>query len=411
MLKGHVLVVLSVFLTALSALSSKEVLPPVLFLPGYGSSKLYCIFDSEKSIPKSCQDGKMEAGKKYLIDVDGQYITNIDCVYDLLQLNFDPKTLTYASSKGVEVLTESLGSFSGIDTVYSPFQSALESWGYQEGTNLFGVPYDYRLMSDRALSSVGFIQHLKSLVESAYHKNGDRKVLLVGHSNGGPTMYTFLQSSLVSQSWKKTYVAGMIGLSGNYLGQMNMIRDFTHHDNPKQQNMTCSWEATVGSITWGGYEAVKDVPIVTTRVGTTSERNYTAKVEDLAQLFTESGHSDWAQQLQALNGIAPSQENTMDRSRHPEVDTFCLYGSNISTSYSFRFSGDSMSAEPVETLFMEGDDNQEIFDNSFCNVWATQQNAHHFYFESKAFPNVHHMEMISDDAVLDEVHRIIQRYL
>lgn len=410
MLTGHFLLVLTSLVAALSVVLSKDALPPVLFLPGYGSSKLYCMFDSEKSIPATCEDGKLEAGKKYLIEEDGTYITNIDCVYDLLQLNFDPRTLTYSSPEGVHVFTESMGSFSGIDTVYSPFQSALESWGYKEGVNLFAVPYDYRLMSDRSLSSVGFIRHLKSLVENAYHNNGGRKVLLAGHSNGGPTMYTFLQSSLISRNWKTMYVAGMIGLSGNFLGQMNMIRDFTHHDNPKQQNMTCSWEATVGSITWGGYDATKDVPIVTTGFGTTSERNFTAKVEDLAVLFTESGHSDWAQQLKALSGISPSKENTMDRSRHPEVDTFCLFGSNISTSYSFRFSGDAMSSDPAETLFMEGDDNQEIFDNSFCNVWASTKEFQQFYFEAKAFPNVHHMDMISDSAVLEEIHRIIQRY-
>jgi hypothetical protein len=394
----------------------EEKLPPVLFLPGYGSSLLYGTVDSIENIPVSCRDGHIQPNQSFLIDVDGYTITSIDCVFDLLLLNFDTKSGYYFPPKGISVSTRFNASADGIESIYGPFFKTLETWGYQIGLNLFGVPYDYRLMSDKMYSSTGFITDLMQLIEKTYSLNGGRKVFLIGHSNGGPTMYTFLRSSQVSLEWKQTYMAGMIGLSGNFLGQMNSIRDYTYHTNPKQQNMTCSWEGSLGSVTWGGYEPVQIVPIVSTYVGTPAERNFSAKMDDLYSLFEESGRADWAAQLRAIYGLPPTGnsdstwENTMDRSRHPQVDVYCLYGSSLKTSYSFRFGGSSTDAEPVETLYMDGDDNQDIFDNAFCNVWGKDSKAVQHKLEAKGFPGVRHMEMISNPKVLEEIRRIVTSY-
>ena len=85
--------------------------------------------------------------------------------------------------------------------------------------NLFGAPYDYRFMSSQSIIASGLVKSLVDVVEQAYRLNGGRKVVLMGHSNGGPTLYSFLTSSqsdnsLVTQEWKDKYIAAMIGLSG-----------------------------------------------------------------------------------------------------------------------------------------------------------------------------------------------------
>lgn len=382
-------------------------LPPVFYLPGYGASKLFATINATEFIPPSCVSCNVPVGESF----DIESVVNGDaCVTDLLTMIFDPATGNYNYPPGIRVFVENIGSFATISSNNYVFPKYLESWGYQEGLNLYGVPYDYRLMSDRSFTAAGFIQEVKQLVEKVYTLNGNRRVFFVGHSNGGPTMYAFLQSSLLNVDWKKKYVAGMIGLSGNFLGQMNAIYDYTYDENTHEQNMVGSWEGAMGSITGGGYAAVADVPIITTYVGTPSERNYTAKMEDLVQLFEDSGRKDWAQQLRMLNGIAPSTENTMDRSRHPEVDVFCLYGSEVKTTYGFQFATGMMDAEEINTLYMKGDGDQDHFDNAFCNTWKDQPQGNNYRFEAQAFPGVHHMQMISNPKVLSTVKDILTSY-
>lgn len=382
-------------------------LPPVFYLPGYGASALFAKISAPKYIPPSCASCNIPVGESFEIE---SVVDDDACVTDLLTMIFDPITGNYSYPPGIRVFVENIGSFATIGSNNYVFPKYLESWGYQEGFNLYGVPYDYRLMSDRSFIAAGFIQDVKLLVEKVYVLNGNRRVFFVGHSNGGPTMYTFLQSSLLSADWKKKYVAGMIGLSGNFLGQMNAMYDYTYNENTSEQNMVGSWEGAMGSVTWGGYEAVQDVPIITTYVGTPSERNYTAKMDDLVQLFVDSGRSDWAQQLRMLNGIAPSTENTMDRSRHPEVDVFCLYGSEVKTSYAFQFSTGMMDAKEIKTLYTKGDGDQDHFDNAFCHVWKDQPQGSNYRFDAHAFPGVHHMQMISNPKVLSTVKDILVSY-
>ena len=60
--------------------------------------------------------------------------------------------------------------------------------------------------------------------EACIANNNSSGVLLIGHSNGGPTIYSFQES--MEKTWFGKYVDGMIGLSGNYLSQMNAIKKF-----------------------------------------------------------------------------------------------------------------------------------------------------------------------------------------
>jgi len=154
---------------------------------------------------------------------------------------------------------------------------------------LFGVPYDYRFMSDEYYSSSGFIDNVKALIEKAYTINKGRRVFLIGHSNGGPTMYSFLTSKKVSQEWKDRYMAGMIGLSGNFLGQMNCITSFLYNPDSSNQEMAASWEANYGSVTWGGFEPALSANIVTTFANTPQEKNYSSSLVDVSQLFEDIG--------------------------------------------------------------------------------------------------------------------------
>ena len=380
-------------------------LVPMLFMPGYGSSHLSAIIDNEESIPSTCDGSGITVNQRISLTANTSLISNFPtCVDALLMIDYDRSTHTFSFPKGITVSTDELGPFSSITQNYRVFANELVSWGYELHRNLFAIPYDYRFMSSKSFEEVGLVSTLKKFIERDYHENGKQKVLIAGHSNGGPTMYSFFTSSQLSKTWKDQYIAGMISLSGNMLGQMNFIHSAVK-PTTSALNASWTWEGNYGSLPWGGYPEVADIPIVTSFYQSAQEKNYTAKLSDLQDMFRHVERYDWEDRISGIYEI-----NMMNRTFPPMVDTYCLYGSNLSTTYRFIFNGDIQQADADIILSMEGDDNQDIIDNQFCNVWKDQPQQEKYVFESEAFPNVGHMQMVSDSNVMQKIKEIVMFY-
>jgi len=106
--------------------------------------------------------------------------------------------------------------------------------------------------------------------------------------------------------------------------------------------------------------------------------------------------------------IGPS----MNRTIHPSVDIYCLYGEGVSTTYHFYFDQGIFDSPYRKVDPMDGDGNQDIIDNTFCKVWDDQKVDQstiqtYFKFASQGFQGVTHMHMISDTNVLNYLHSIL----
>lgn len=229
----------------------------------------------------------------------------------------------------------------------------------------------------------------------------------------------------------------LLGLfrAGNFLGQMNAFKAFTHSHLPKEQESAATWEAAYGSTPWGGYSELQGVQMITAHASL-APRTYTPQLQDTYDMLLTAGRSDWARRLLAVNGYAPRNpvleadesadskndghhpgrwrqvSKGLDRTAHPLVDAYCLYGTEVTTSYGFVFPAGILTTAPAETLYTTGDGNQDITDNRFCNVWAQDARpaARGYVFEATEFVNVTHMEMYSDPKVTDKVHQILLKY-
>jgi hypothetical protein len=379
---------------------------PVILLPGYSGSRLFVTVNDSEYIPVSCE---------YMIPVGVSFapFSNLtlmknypNCVADLMRMDFN-KQSQFVPLTGIDVSVVDFGGYNGILPVYWPFAKQLEDWGYVTMKNSFGAPYDYRYSSAESFVSLGFFDKLKELIISAFTDNNDTRVMLICHSNGCPTLYAFLTS--LPTIWKGEYVAGAISLSGNFLGQMNMIKGFVYSDNTISQEMFNSWEAQYTSCSWqGGYTPYNTDVIVTTHAGSDAEVKYTTSLADVTALLRGAGRDDWADKFSAVYDL-------MNRSAPMGVDSYCFYGSDVSTSYSYAFIGDILQDnEPYETIaYMDGDGNQDIIDNTFCEVWKTEKIAYadkEHVFESKAFPGVRHMQMCTDEKVMESIRQVLSRY-
>lgn len=70
-----------------------------------------------------------------------------------------------------------------------------------------------------------YFSNLIKLVEETYEQNGNKSVVLIAHSMGGPMAYIMLQK--VSQQWKDKYIKSLIGLSGAWGGSVKALKVFT----------------------------------------------------------------------------------------------------------------------------------------------------------------------------------------
>jgi hypothetical protein len=378
---------------------SSSGLSPVMFLPGYSGSLLYATVTDENYIPFECQDSSLPIGIPFRVLGNLTLEKNYPhCVQRIMELQFNKETNEFVSQEGIVISTND--GYEGIAPVYWPFMKTLETWGYQTRKNSYGIPYDYRYLSMESFFGNGFISTFQSLIEQSYHLNHGSPAILIGHSNGGPTLYYFLQA--MTLEWKHKYLSAIIGLSGNFLGQLNGIKTFVYSDNLITQEMLNTWEAQYNSLTWGGYTPTE--VLVTTYSGTSSEKNYTTATDDIMSLLKQTQHPDWIQRYKATSSrnnrsIAPSG-----------VDIYCLCGQGLDTSSSFVFSENILNDPPIETKYIDGDGNQDWIDNTFCDSWRSEVEHGGHILETESYAGVHHMQMYLDENVLEKIHEILNKY-
>jgi len=83
----------------------------------------------------------------------------------------------------------------------------------------------------------------------------------------------------------------------------------------------------------------------------------------------------------------------------------------VQTDYAYEFDESIDGPGPNKTLQMNGDGNQDIFDNQFCLDWsdqyAQQQQPNAYSFEAMGFSGVHHMQMYVNPQVMSKVKSIL----
>lgn len=102
------------------------------------------------------------------------------------------------------------------------FCSYLYRHGYKDHHNLFGLPYDFRLVLDPKYRH-DFFDQLQRMIESASLKNGGQRVVLVAHSLGSVLTKWFFTIH-VSQEWIDQYIHQFVCISAPFGGAMFALR-------------------------------------------------------------------------------------------------------------------------------------------------------------------------------------------
>ena len=259
----------------------------------------------------------------------------------------------------------------------------------------------------------GYYDDLRSLIETMYRENGNRKVTIVAHSMGGPVTLHFLTSGIVSQEWINDRIGNFIPLSGAWSGGNTALQAEISGLTIDEMDLFFGGAfASVVSDLGSGIlnlitpilRTLQSIPFLLPRPSvwkdtvlvTTPSQTYTAN--DYEELFEDIGFTDGFDMFQ---GIADINENFPA----PNVPTHCFYGVDVSTPESFRYSQSFPrgAIRDPEIIMGDGDGTVNIRSSEVCLQWANGRST----FKSKTFSGVDHLSIVQDEEVLNEIGSIV----
>jgi hypothetical protein len=200
---------------------------PLVFFPGYSFCNLHV------QVINACEPGCPHNGN-FTVGFGMAPVQNgfdVVCMYKFLNLAYDPllpqgRRFINHPHTNITIPGYTTGNVDlNVNAAYNDFINALVGAGLVKGQTLRSACYDFRMASNEdAIVGSSFMQNTQNIIQAAYASAGNKRVYLVGHSNGGKGMLYFLSQQ--SQAWKNQYIAGMIGSAGNWPGQASLIPVF-----------------------------------------------------------------------------------------------------------------------------------------------------------------------------------------
>lgn len=331
-----------------------------------------------------------------------------------LALIYDGTTDAYSNFPGVELRPVNFGGLGGINVLdpgvsetdqFNKISSTLsQRLGYQEGRNLHGAPYDWRLAGDahsvRKNGVGGFYTQLQQLIEQTVAANGQKAVLL-SHSLGGPTLLYFFHN-FVTEEWRQQHIHGWVALSAPWLGSVGQLLAYmagwtfglpswlVPHDYVKQVQV---------NATSGVWLAPNPVAFGNETLVTTPSRTYTAA--DVKSLIATIGEQAGGEQV-----LAMMDKKSLDLTAIQKPPSFVplqnWYSNGVGTPLNLIFSSDithGFDSAPREIVNGDGDGtvNTESLRQAEFN-WPQVDSAP---VTTRIFPNQTHYGMLFDDRVID----------
>ena len=378
--------------TALAALA------PIVFFPGYGATLMKVTVAGQTAVAGCAASGSFGEG------IGNPEPDSYDqvCRDKLLTPRYraDPR-LPFARRitriPGVRVTFPGYGDPSSAPG-YTPLFEALEKAGYTAGKDLRVAGQDWLLTPDLG----GFMKRTVALIERTYRRNGDRRVRLVGHSNG--PLYAQYLLTHRSVAWKRRYIQGFTAMAGNLPGQgiaWSFVfagydaSTFSTPSDPASARSSARLNA-LSPATWMSAP----VPKVFGRRETVVEdratgRRYTPA--DQAALIADAKLGFARPLIDHYVGFV----KFADRAHFPGVDVRLENGTGVSTQVGVALPDLTLGqvVDPMTATYFtrDGDGNQEDITNRAARVWSSMR-CHRFRFHES--PGVDHIHLPFDDGVI-----------
>lgn len=204
------------FLFAVFTFSKK----PIILVPGAFRSQLV-VNTHNTDRPNYCIQGDEEGWLRFRKFVPPYH----KCLLQWLQVYLKPDQ-TLGDKENISVKAYDYGGLKGVYATGPPIFNYdflayfkfiiqdLKGYGYQEGQDLFGAPYDWRL---GVFQPESCFTKLQALVEEAYQKNGQKRVSIIAHSLGCQVTNRFLTEKTTAE-WRAKYINSTTYIAPSWSG-------------------------------------------------------------------------------------------------------------------------------------------------------------------------------------------------
>lgn len=258
-------------------------------------------------------------------------------------------------------------SYSGRFNYGEDLEQLFRVWGWREGKNLFGAPFDWRF-SESGLGP--YYSQLQALIEQAYHSTGGQRVHILSVSYGPGVVLAFLRR--MKQWWKDKYVAYWIADSPVWAGApvsvYSMINGLDLDPKDKQSRAGDTiWRQVISHIPAPLWLSPRPVPVDSLLVST-PEANYS--YQDVPRLLRDMGMGD--DRVQEYTTV---QEGVLRKFEAPLVDTFISYGYQVDTPAAFYYTHrlGRFAPKRPHVVSSSGDGIVLVESSNRSTVWAEAQ--------------------------------------
>eukprot|EP01111_Echinosteliopsis_oligospora_P011659 TRINITY_DN389_c0_g1_i2.p1 TRINITY_DN389_c0_g1~~TRINITY_DN389_c0_g1_i2.p1 ORF type:complete len:477 (+),score=122.76 TRINITY_DN389_c0_g1_i2:95-1525(+) len=380
---------------------------PVILLPGLGASGLDAEIHKNNSVAWYCFKNLDWFHLWFAVEE----ILVQGCWMDNLHIQYDPVTGLYNNTYGVNIRPTDFGGVKGVSyldyklgipvsltSVYSNMVASLQEVGYTVGQDLRGAPYDWRLPADYQ-EKIGWYQALQELIEETYTLNGNKPVVIVTHSMGGPTALYFL-NNYVTPQWLDQYVKSFMPIAGPWSGAPNALRAVLSGDNFGLSflGIDIVSKKKFRDVARGAGGVVEllpnpDVNKTSTVFVSTPTKNYT--IDNFDELFADFG-------TPSTQPIYKDVDTVLLALHAPQIPVYCLYGYGIATEIAYSYP--SVDDQPVIDDSDLGDGTVPLYSLKECMNWDKQQKEP---VTIETFNLVGHSDMLHAPAVIEYVLSIV----
>ncbi|KAK1651681.1 hypothetical protein QYE76_069486 [Lolium multiflorum] len=389
---------------------------PIIIFPGFSCSNLEARLtdDYTPSLPHcGALKGKgwfpLSTNPWDLVDHD-----YIPCFEEQMSLVYDPVLNDYRNRPGVETRVPNFGSAYGFsikidgatEYCFIKLNKKLEVLGYRDGDTLFGAPYDIRhappLPGQPSEVYSDYFGRVKDLVQHASEKNGNKRVILVGHSFGGMIAQEFVNST--TQEWRNKFIKHMVLIAPTPpTGLTEVVTNLASGPTviilPKVTAIALRpmWRTFASSIlSMPSPWVFGDKPLIITK-----HRNYTAY--DYSDFLTALGFS---------NGLMPFMKRVLPKMKRidaPMVPTTYLSGIGVQTPEQEVYMDGNFDVAP-EHVYGDGDGSINLVSMlAFANELHRQHLESNIYFNFIKIEHATHSGIIvSDDSLKIVIAEIVR---
>ena len=377
---------------------------PVVFFPGYISTKLVVTVQNQTVAPECPASGTFESWM--FGDQSGEF--NPACRDKLMTLVYNrqpfvPMAERFSEQPGVTVTVKYYGKVES-SPFYEDLYAFLEADGYTRNENIRVAGYDWRLTPDMG----GFLPRTIGLIEHTYAENGNTPVHLVAHSNG--PLYTQYLLTHTSQAWKNRYIHGFTPIAGNWPGQGMLyyllfigfnINDVSYPvDTTSARISALMFESQPATYMSASDPAVFKNEEVVIQAGSVI---YTP--QHYRKLFRDAGLALAEELGPYYIGFVKFQQPPY----FPNVDVYAEKGSGLDTLVGIglpNLTVGQLADDVTQIFFRSGDGNQEDITNDSVVAWNKMDC---FRFELNDNPGIDHGSLPSNAGVLGRLLTNLQR--